>query len=49
LQPRRSSECKQFSPEDGSSMFLQNVGTCLQDYMVSQYRRPLSEKSPQRC
>jgi hypothetical protein len=31
-------------PEDGSSIFFLNVGTHLQDYTVSQYRRPRSQQ-----
>jgi hypothetical protein len=27
-----------FNPEDGGSLFLQNVGTHLQDYTVSQFQ-----------
>jgi hypothetical protein len=34
-----------FNPEDGGSIFLQNVGICLQDYTVSQRRRAASEQS----
>jgi hypothetical protein len=32
-----------FKPEDGGSMFLQNVIIRLQDYTMSQPRRPQSE------
>jgi hypothetical protein len=28
-----------FNPEDRGSIFLENIGICLQDYIVSQHRR----------
>jgi hypothetical protein len=30
---------RHFHPEDGGSMYLQDIGSHLQDYMVSQPRR----------
>jgi hypothetical protein len=37
---------KHFSPEDGDSMFLQNIGVCLQVHMVLLPRRPSASLSP---
>jgi hypothetical protein len=37
------------SPEDGSNMFLRNVGTHLQVHAVSQLRRPARAKKCYGC
>jgi hypothetical protein len=36
----------QFNPEDGCSMFLRNIGTHLQEYMVLKHKRPQLEPLP---